>query len=122
MAWLIEKPRSIQPAGDKPKQIDEFFGRVSDGNQHISIARMQAPAGWTEPGQKPDFDEYTLVLSGTLIVKTQHRQYTVQEDQAILIQSNEWVQYSTPEEQGAYYISVCMPAFSEEKVHREEPE
>lgn len=122
MATLIESPQSIQPAGDKPKRIDEFFGRASDGNQQVSIAKMQAPAGWTEPGQRPDFDEYTLVLSGMLMVKTRDRQYKVQKDQAILVRNNEWVQYSTPAEQGAHYLSVCLPAFSEEIVHRDNSE
>ncbi len=119
MAKLIEKPQIIEAAGNKPKIIEEYFGRVTSGTSDVSIARMKSPNGWLEPGQCPAFDEYTVVLKGTLCVKTKEKVFEVKEGQAIIISKNEWVQYSSPYENGAEYIAVCLPAFSPETVHRD---
>ena len=120
VASIIEKPEIIQAAGNKPKQIEEYFGRVSSHSPSISIARMLSPAGWKEPGQRPEFDEYTVVLKGLLHVRTEEREYRVKAGQAIQVKAGEWVQYSSPEAEGAEYIAVCLPAFSPETVHRDE--
>jgi mannose-6-phosphate isomerase-like protein (cupin superfamily) len=119
MALIIDKPQIIQAAGNKPKQIEEYFGRARSNTSGISIARMISPSGWEEPGQRPEFDEYTVVLKGVLQVRTKEQVYRLQAGQAILVQGGEWVQYSSPEQVGAEYIAVCMPAFSPETVHRE---
>lgn len=119
MIKSIKKPSIIKAAGTKEKIIEEFFGNVNSNNSEISIARMKSPEGWEEPGQKPEFDEYTVVLKGTLHVKTYSEKYTITEGEAILISKNEWVQYSTPLPGGAEYIAVCLPAFSPDTVHRE---
>lgn len=113
MALFVDKPTFVQAAGNKPKSIEEFIGRVNTHTPELSIARMSSPAGWIEPGQRPDFDEYTVVLEGTVHLKLEDCEWT---GQAILIQRGEWVQYSTPNE--AAYLSVCLPAFSPETVNR----
>lgn len=120
MATLIEHPQIIEAAGTKKKIIEEYFGRVNSKTDAVSIARMQSPEGWEEPAQQPEFDEYTVVLKGTLHVKTKTKTYDVKAGQGILIAKSEWVQYSSPYEGGAEYIAVCLPAFSPDTVHREE--
>jgi hippurate hydrolase len=119
MIKLIKNPSVIKAAGTKEKIIEEYIGRVNSKTSDLSIARMISPEGWEEPGQKPEFDEYTLVLKGTLKVKTEKEEFDVTVGQAIIIGKNEWVQYSSPYEGGAEYIAVCLPAFSPETVHRE---
>lgn len=120
MARLIAKPTVIQPAGNKPKLIEEFIGRVNSKTDQVSLARMKSPGGWVEPGQTPEFDEYTLVLSGTLRVKTKSGTTEVNAGQAIVVGKGEWVQYSTPGKEGAEYVAVCLPAFGPDIVHRDE--
>jgi len=119
MIQLIEKPAMIKAAGTEGKIIEEFFGRVNSNTSEISIARMKSPQGWKEPGQKPEFDEYTVVLKGTLKVKTAEQEYSITAGQAILIGKNEWVQYSSPFDGGAEYVAICLAAFSPETVHRD---
>jgi len=119
MALIIDKPQIIEAAGNKPKKIEEYFGRVRSNTPQISIARMKSPEGWTEPGQRPDFDEYTLVLNGTLRVKTEEKEHEIKGGQAILIRRGEWVQYSSPFQGGAEYVAICLPAFSPDTVHRD---
>jgi ethanolamine utilization protein EutQ len=119
MPKLIEKPTRIEAAGNKPKLIDEFVGRVNTQDSAVSIARMRSPSGWVEPGQRPEFDEYTIVLAGSLRVEHESGQVDVLAGQAILVRRGEWVRYSTPGPQGAEYIAVCLPAFSIETVHRD---
>lgn len=119
MPILIEKPTVIEAAGNKPKVIQEFIGRVNSGTADVSIARMVSPAGWTEPGQTPEFDEYTLVLRGVLHVETRSGASDVAAGQAIILRRGEWVQYSTPGSDGAEYIAICLPAFSPDIVHRD---
>ena len=116
----IQKPTLIQAAGSPPKQIEEFVGKVNSRTSEVSIARMTSPAGWAEPGQTPVFNEYTVVLRGTLKVKLKDKELAVSAGQAIIIHAGEWVQYSTPYDGGAEYIAVCLPAFSPEHVHRDE--
>ncbi len=118
MARLIAQPTKITAAGNKPKIIEEFIGRVNSGTPDLSIARMRSPSGWLEPAQVPEFDEYTLVLSGMLQVETKNGVHQVNPGQAIIATKGEWIRYSTPGEQGAEYIAVCLPAFSPETVHR----
>ena len=120
MARKIEKPTIIQSAGNKPKRIEEFVGRVNTGTAGASVARMTSPAGWVEPGQKPEFDEYTLVLRGTLRVETREGTLDVHTGQAVIAPRGEWVRYSTPEADGAEYVAVCAPAFSPDTVHRDQ--
>jgi mannose-6-phosphate isomerase-like protein (cupin superfamily) len=119
MAVLTGSPTVVQAAGNKPKLIEEFVGRVNTRTPGVSIARMSSPAGWIEPGQRPDFDEYTVVLEGCVHVKLEDREFEATAGQAVLIEKGEWVQYSTPQSEGATYISVCLPAFSPEAVHRD---
>ncbi len=119
MPDLIEQPTIIAAAGTLPKRIAEYVGRVNSATEAVSIARMQSPAGWSEPGQTPEFDEYTLVLRGLLRVETKSGTIDVKAGQAITAHRGEWVRYSTPEPGGAEYIAVCIPAFSPELVHRE---
>ena len=119
MPVTIKQPSIIKAAGNKPKIIEEYFGRVNSNSKNISIARMQSPAGWVEPGQTPEFDEYTVVLKGTLRVTSKEGFIDVHAQQAVLIPKGEWVQYSSPEEGGAEYVAVCLPAFSPEIVHRD---
>ncbi len=119
MATYIQKPGIIQAAGEPPKSIEEFIGRVNTGTTAVSIARMKSPPGWSEPGQTPKFDEYTVVLRGTLHVRLKNREFDVEAGQAAIVKAGEWVQYSSPSREGAEYIAVCIPAFSPETVHRE---
>ena len=119
MAKLIEKPQIIEAAGNKIKIIEEFFGRVTSSTDEVSVAKMQSPQGWEEPGQCPEFNEYTVVLKGTLSVKTKEKTFEVKAGQAILAPKGEWVQYSSPFDGGAEYIAVCLPAFSPSTVHRD---
>jgi mannose-6-phosphate isomerase-like protein (cupin superfamily) len=120
MAQLIERPTIVEAAGNKPKRIEEFVGRANSGMPAVSIARMRSPAGWLEPGQTPEFDEYTLVLRGLLRVETRTGTLDVRAGQAVVAPRGEWVRYSTPEKDGAEYVAVCLPAFSPDTVHREE--
>ena len=117
MPRLIEKPTVIEAAGNKPKVIEEYAGRVNTGNHAVSVARMKSPAGWREPGQKPEFQEITVVLSGMLRVEHEGGVLDVRAGQAVVTEPGEWIRYGTPE--GAEYIAVCLPAFSMEGVHRD---
>jgi mannose-6-phosphate isomerase-like protein (cupin superfamily) len=119
MVRLITKPTVVPAAGEPPKIIEEFFGRVNSATSAVSIAKMTSPAGWREPGQTPEFDEYTVVLEGELQVDTKKGSYKVAAGQAVMIIAGEWVRYSTPGDAGATYIAVCLPAFSPTTVHRE---
>lgn len=119
MAQLIQRPTRVQAAGNKPKLIDEFIGLVTTGTREVSLARMQSPSGWQEPGQAPDFDEYTLVLRGMLRVETKTGSMDVHAGQAVITTKGEWVRYGTPGPEGAEYIAVCLPAFSPSTVHRD---
>jgi len=120
MIKLIQSPKLIKAAGNMPKAINEFFGRVNSQTSEISIAHMKSPAGWEEPGQTPEFDEYTVVLKGTLRVETKKDEFYVHRNQAIMIGKGEWVRYSSPGEEGAEYFAICMPAFSADMVNREQ--
>ncbi len=120
MPTLIEKPARVTAAGNKPKLIDEYVGRVNTGEYALSIAHMRSPAGWAEPAQTPDFDEYTVVLRGTLRVEHRGGAFEVHAGQAVSVRRGEWVRYSTPGAEGAEYVAVCLPAFSPETVHRSE--
>jgi mannose-6-phosphate isomerase-like protein (cupin superfamily) len=115
----VEKASVIESAGNKPKIIEEFIGRVNSGTDELSIARMKSPSGWIEPGQKPVFNEYTVVLKGMLQVTTQEKTTDIYEGESVIVLADEWVQYSTPKAEGAEYIAVCLPAFSPETVHRD---
>jgi quercetin dioxygenase-like cupin family protein len=119
MAQLIEKPTIVQAAGNKPKRIEEFVGRVNTGTTSASIARMTSPAGWQEPGQTPEFDEFTLVLRGVLRVETKEGVLEVRAGQAVIAPRGDWVRYGTPGAEGAEYVAVCLPAFSPATVHRD---
>jgi quercetin dioxygenase-like cupin family protein len=119
MPTLITSPTIIESAGNKPKIIQEFIGRVNSSTKTISIAKMTSPAGWEEPGQTPEFDEYTLVLKGMLRVETKDQTFNIIEGQAIITYAGEWILYSTPNPEGAEYVAVCLPAFSPETVHRD---
>lgn len=119
MARIILAPTVIPAAGQPPKIIEEYFGRVNSATSDISIAKMTSPPGWREPGQTPQFDEYTLVFSGELQVETRDAVYRVGPGQAIIVHAGEWVRYSTPGPRGAEYIAVCLPAFSPATVRRE---
>ena len=120
MPTHIAKPTRITAAGNKPKLIEEFIGRVNSRTDAVSIAHMRSPSGWIEPAQTPEFDEYTLVLKGTLRVTHKDGALDVQAGQAVIAHRGERVQYSTPSPEGAEYIAVCLPAFSPDKVHRDE--
>lgn len=119
MPTMISQPTRIEAAGNKPKLIDEYAGRVNTGQSDLSIAHMRSPGGWVEPGQTPDFDEYTLVLRGLLRVEHRDGSLDVRAGQAVLVGRGEWVRYSTPEPEGAEYVAFCLPAFSIEAVHRD---
>ncbi len=119
MVQLIDSPSIIKAAGTKEKIIREFFGQVNSKTTDVSIAHMTSPEGWIEPGQCPDFNEYTVVLKGKLQVTTKNETYEVSEGQAIMTSKGEWVQYSTPFSGGADYIAICLPAFSPSIVHRD---
>ena len=120
MATLIQQPTIVQAAGNKPKIIEEYVGRVNSKTDGVSIARMKSPSGWVEPGQTPEFDEYTVVLRGTLRVTTQSGSMDVHAGQAVVTHKGEWVQYSTPGSEGAEYVAICLPAFSMDTVHRDD--
>jgi len=119
MPTLIEQPTIVQAAGNKPKQIQEFAGRVNSGHSSVSVARMVSPAGWREPGQRPQFEEITIVLRGLVRVEHEHGVIDVRAGQAVVARPGEWIRYSSPEADGAEYIAVCMPAFSPDTVHRD---
>jgi len=119
MPKLIATPTIIEAAGNKPKIIREFIGRVNSSTQKVSIAKMTSPEGWEEPGQTPEFDEYTLVIKGMLRVETKDQIFEVTAGQAIITYAGEWIRYSTPNPEGAEYVAVCLPAFSPETVHRD---
>ena len=119
MPTFISSPTRIEAAGNKPKLIEEFVGRVNSKEDRLSIARMKSPGGWVEPGQRPEFDEFTVVLAGTLHVKARDGEWDVRAGQAIVTRAGEWVQYSTPGADGAEYVAVCLPAFSPQTVHRD---
>ena len=120
MPTLIAQPTRIQAAGNKPKLIDEYIGRVNSKTSATSVAHMRSPGGWVEPGQTPEFDEFTIVLKGMLRVETKEGALDVKAGQAVIAHAGEWVRYSTPQDEGAEYIAVCLPAFSMESVHRDE--
>ena len=120
MPKLIEKPTVIDCVGTKPKQIQEFAGRVNSGHAGVSVARMISPSGWEEPGQRPDFEEITVVLKGALRVEFEGGALEVKAGQAVVTSPGEWVRYSTPGAEGAEYVAVCLPAFSPASVHRDE--
>jgi mannose-6-phosphate isomerase-like protein (cupin superfamily) len=119
MPRLIDKPSVIEAAGNKAKVIDEFVGRVSTGTETVSVARMHSPAGWAEPGQTPEFDEYTVVIEGVLRVESRDGAIDVRTGQAVIASAGEWVRYSTPDGP-ADYVAVCAPAFSPGAVHRDD--
>ena len=114
----IKTPSRVEAAGTKPKLIDEYVGRVNTGDERLSVAHMRSPAGWVEPGQRPEFDEYTVVLEGTVHVEHEDGALDVRAGQAVLVPGGEWVRYSTPD--GASYIAVCLPAFAPDTVHRDD--
>lgn len=118
MPRLIEEPRIVMAAGNQPKRIEEYAGRVSSGHQNVSVARMVSPGGWEEPAQQPEFDEITVVLRGLLRVETEEGVMEVRAGQAIVANAGERVRYSTPEADGAEYMAICLPAFSPATVHR----
>jgi quercetin dioxygenase-like cupin family protein len=119
MPRLIAAPTVVRAAGTKPKRIEEFAGRVNSGDDSISVARMQSPPGWEEPGQRPEFEEITLVLRGMVRVQHEGGHIDVREGQAVVASPGEWIRYSTPEPGGAEYIAICRPAFSPDSVHRD---
>ena len=119
MPQLIAGPTRVLAAGNKPKSIDEYVGRVNSQTTQTSIAHMRSPAGWEEPGQTPDFDEYTIVLRGMLRVTHRGGTLDVRAGQAVIVRAGEWVRYSSPEPEGAEYVAVCLPAFSPDTVHRD---
>src|SRR5258705_10272805 len=121
MPTIIPTPTRITAAGNTPKIIEEYMGRVNSGESRLSIAHMRSPGGWVEPGQTPEFDEFTIVLKGTLRVAHRHGVLDVTAGQAVVAHAGEWVQYSSPLPEGAEYIAVCMPAFSPQTVHRDSP-
>jgi mannose-6-phosphate isomerase-like protein (cupin superfamily) len=120
MPIIIKSPTIIESAGNKPKRIEEYFGRVNSKTSEVSIAKMTSPQGWIEPGQRPLFDEYTIVLKGTLQIKTENGIIDVKAGSAILTKKGEWIQYGTPNNGGAEYVAVCLPAFSPDTVNRDE--
>ena len=120
MPTFIAQPTRIEAAGNKPKLIDEYIGRVNSATSATSIAHMRSPGGWQEPGQTPEFDEFTVVLRGTLRVEYRGGSIEVAAGQAVITHSGEWVRYSTPGSDGAEYIAVCLPAFGIDTVHRDE--
>ena len=120
MPTHLARPTIVQAAGNKPKVIEEFVGRVNSQTADVSVARMKSPSGWVEPGQTPEFDEYTVVLKGTLRVTTKSGATDIHAGQAVIAHRGEWVQYSTPGAEGAEYVAVCVPAFSPDSVHRDE--
>jgi mannose-6-phosphate isomerase-like protein (cupin superfamily) len=122
MAQFINSPSIVKAAGNKEKIIREFFGNVNSRTSEVSIAHMTSPEGWEEPGQRPEFNEYTVVLKGKLMISTKNEEFILSEGQGIMTEKNEWVKYSTPFKNGAEYIAVCLPAFSMELVKRDQEE
>jgi len=120
MLKKIDKSAIIEAAGNKPKIIEEFIGRVNSQTDELSIAKMKSRAGWIEPGQRPEFNEYTVVLKGTLRVESGWEKLDIHAGEAVIVSAGEWVRYSTPGDDGAEYIAVCLPAFSPETVHRDD--
>ena len=120
MPHLIESPSIIQSAGNKPKRIEEYAGQVNSNHSSVSVAKMISPSGWEEPGQRPEFEEITVVLKGTLRVEFENGVLEVSAGQGVVTQPGEWVRYSTPGPDGAEYVAVCLPAFSPDTVHRDE--
>ncbi len=120
MPRLIEAPVRVAAVGDPPKTIEEFVGHASDGQGAVSLAQMKSPPGWAEPGQRPEFDEYTVVLRGMLHLEHEDGTLEVSAGQGVLVRGGEWVRYSTPESGGASYVAVCLPAFAPDTVHRDE--
>ena len=120
MPTKLNSPTIIESVGNKPKIIQEYIGLINSKTNDVSIAHMQSPGGWQEPGQRPDFDEYTIVLDGSLKVETENNTLFVNKGEAIIAYAGEWVKYSTPDTKGAKYIAVCMPAFTPETVNRDE--
>ena len=116
---IINKPTEIKASGEPVKIIEEFIGNVNSATNEISIARMKSPKGWSEPGQTPEFTEYTIVLKGVLVIETKDGMYDVKANEAVIIEKGEWVRYSTPFEEGAEYIAACIPAFSLDRVNRD---
>jgi ethanolamine utilization protein EutQ len=116
---LIATPTRVEAAGNKPKLIDEYVGRVNSGTSAASVAHMRSPGGWQEPGQTPEFDEFTVVLRGTLRVEYRDGSMDVRAGQAVIAHRGEWIRYSTPEAEGAEYMAVCLPAFAPDTVHRD---
>ena len=119
MPTLIPAPTRVEAAGNKPKLIDEYIGRVNSAEGRVSVAHMRSPEGWLEPGQKPEFDEFTVVIRGVLRVEHSGGAIDVQAGQAVVAHAGEWVRYSTPNAGGAEYLAVCLPAFSPATVHRD---
>ena len=119
MPRLVKRPTVVPAEGSKPKRIEEFVGRVNTGTRALSIARMKSPAGWVEPGQTPEFDEYTLVLRGAFVVEHRRGRTVVRAGQAVIAPRGKWVRYSSPFRGGAEYVAVCLPAFSPRTVHRD---
>ena len=117
---MIDTPSRVEAAGTKPKLIDEYVGRVNSGEERLSVAHMRSPEGWLEPGQRPEFDEWTLVLAGCLRVEHEGGELDVRAGQAVLVRGGEWVRYSSPEPDGAEYVAVCLPAFAPATVHRDD--
>lgn len=122
MPRLVASPSVVQAAGEPPKQIEEFVGRVNTGDPEVSVARMRSPGGWQEPGQRPTFREVTLVLAGMLRVEHEGGVLEVRAGQAVVTEPGEWIRYGSPEPEGAEYVAVCLPAFSPETVHRDAPD
>jgi mannose-6-phosphate isomerase-like protein (cupin superfamily) len=121
MPTIIPAPVRVEAAGNKPKLIDEYVGRLASGDVRVSVAHMRSPAGWVEPGQTPEFDEFTLVLRGCLRVTSASGDLDLRAGQAVVVAAGEWVRYSTPDPEGAEYVAVCLPAFGPGLVHRDEP-
>ena len=119
MPQRIDAPARVTAAGNPPKLIDEYIGRVNSGERAVSVAHMRSPGGWLEPGQTPEFDEYTVVLRGMLRVEHEGGAMEVRAGQAVIARRGEWVRYSTPDADGAEYLAVCLPAFSPDAVHRD---
>ncbi len=119
MPRVISAPTVVKAAGNKPKRIEEFAGRVNSGHTSVSVAKMTSPSGWEEPGQRPEFEEITIVLRGTVHVEHEGGAFDVHAGQAVVTAPGEWVRYSTPGQDGAEYIAVCLPAFSPATVHRD---
>ena len=120
MVTHVPAPTRVEAAGNKPKRIDEYFGRLNTGHSAVSIAHMRSPGGWVEPGQTPEFDEFTVVLAGRLRVTGAAGDLDVAAGEAVVVPAGEWVRYSTPDPEGAEYVAVCLPAFSPDMVHRDE--